>query len=77
MATETGSFTFTITCTASGGSRSASVTIDVYEYKRNRDVVSNKTWDALGAGILAEFNTSNRLSFIDYMASIIMTLMYQ
>ena len=66
MATETGSFTFTITCTASGGSRSASVTIDVYEYKRNRDVVSNKTWDALGAGILAEFNTSNRLSFIDY-----------
>ncbi|MDA9936969.1 hypothetical protein N9C49_06755, partial [Gammaproteobacteria bacterium] len=48
---------------SSGGSSGGGTT---YSYDPIIGNYTNKTWDAFGAGLLANFNTANKLSFIDY-----------
>ena len=48
---------------SSGGSSGGGTT---YSYDPIIGNYSDKTWDAFGAGVLAEFDSSNRLSFVDY-----------
>ena len=48
---------------SSGGSSGGGTT---YSYDPINAVYTNKTWDAFGAGVLANFNSANKLTFIDY-----------
>lgn len=50
----TGSFTFEISCSGSGGSGSASATLKVFQYDKQTDDVTNKTWDAEGFATITE-----------------------
>jgi hypothetical protein len=49
-----GSFTFEISCSGSGGSGSASATVQVFQYDKQTDDVTNKTWDAEGFATITE-----------------------
>ena len=49
-----GSFTFEISCSGSGGSGSASATLKVFQYDKQTDDVTNKTWDAEGFATILE-----------------------
>ena len=49
-----GSFTFAITCTATGGNGTSSKSFQVFQYDKQTDDVTNKTWDAEGFATITE-----------------------